>query len=119
MTKHGKKYRQARAKIEADKLLRASPGARAGTGDVLHQFDGTVEVHIRLGVDPKAAEQQVRDTVMLPHGLGKTVRVLVFAEGDAARRPRRPGRISSATTTSSSVSRTAGSNSTPPWPRPT
>jgi large subunit ribosomal protein L1 len=48
------------------------------------KFDATVEVHIRLGVDPRHADQQVRDVVVLPHGLGKTVRVLVFAQGDAA-----------------------------------
>ena len=49
------------------------------------KFDGTVEVHVRLGVDPRHADQQVRSTVLLPAGLGKTVRILVFAEGDGAR----------------------------------
>jgi large subunit ribosomal protein L1 len=47
-------------------------------------FDATVEVHVRLGVDPRHADQQVRDVVVLPHGLGKTVRVLVFAQGEGA-----------------------------------
>jgi len=55
------------------------------------KFDGTIEVHIRLGVDPRHADQQVRDTVMLPHGLGRAVRVLVFAEGDAAREAQKEG----------------------------
>jgi large subunit ribosomal protein L1 len=49
------------------------------------KFDATVEVHFRLGVDPRHADQQVRSTVLLPAGLGKTVRILVFAEGDGAR----------------------------------
>ncbi|MCB8923911.1 MAG: 50S ribosomal protein L1, partial [Ardenticatenaceae bacterium] len=49
------------------------------------KFDPTVEVHFRLGVDPRHADQQVRDVVVLPHGLGKTVRILVFAEGEDAR----------------------------------
>ena len=55
------------------------------------KFDGTIEVHMRLGVDPRHPEQQVRDTVMLPNGLGKSVRVLVFAEGDAARAAEQAG----------------------------
>jgi large subunit ribosomal protein L1 len=49
------------------------------------KFDETIEMHFRLGIDPRHSEQQVRSTVMLPHGLGKTVRVLVFAEGEDAR----------------------------------
>ena len=55
------------------------------------KFDATVEVHIRLGVDPRHADQQVRDVVVLPHGLGKTVRVLVFAQGDGATLAREAG----------------------------
>ena len=51
---------------------------------VTTSFDPTVELHMRLGVDPRHADQQVRDVVVLPHGLGKTVRVLVFAEGEDA-----------------------------------
>jgi len=55
------------------------------------KFDGTVEVHLRLGVDPRHADQQVRDVVVLPHGLGKTVRILVFAQGDGAANARAAG----------------------------
>jgi large subunit ribosomal protein L1 len=50
----------------------------------LTNFDGTVEVHLRMGLDPRQADQQVRDVVVLPNGLGKTVRVLVFAQGEGA-----------------------------------
>jgi large subunit ribosomal protein L1 len=85
MAKHGKKYREAVAKVEIDKLyepLRALTLARETS---YTKFDGTIEVHIRLGVDPRHAEQQVRDTVKLPNGLGKKVRVIAFAEGEAAR----------------------------------
>ena len=61
-------------------------------------FDATVEVHMRMGVDPRQADQQVRDVVVLPHGLGKTVRVLVFAQGEGATKaPRMPARILSPT----------------------
>ena len=85
MDKHGKKYREQAAKIntaEAYAPARAISLARAGS---YTKFDGTVEVHIRLGVDPKYADQNVRDVVVLPHGLGKVVRVLVFADSEGAR----------------------------------
>ncbi len=55
------------------------------------KFDGTVEVHMRMGLDPRQADQQLRDVVVLPHGLGKTVRVLVFAQGDGATKAQEAG----------------------------
>ncbi|HET7010516.1 MAG TPA: 50S ribosomal protein L1 [Anaerolineales bacterium] len=85
MTKHGKKYLQASAKIDPDKLYEPREALGLVRETSYTKFDGTVELHVRLGVDPRHAEQQVRDTVLLPHGLGKRVRVLVFAEGDGAR----------------------------------
>lgn len=91
MAKHGKKYKQASAKIDRDNLYEPREAIALVRETSTSAFDGTVELHIRLGVDPKQAEQQVRDTVMLPHGLGKTVRVLVFAEGDAARQAEAAG----------------------------
>lgn len=85
MGKHGKKYLEA-AKL-VDRNVDYAPGAAV---DLLKQvaytkFDETAEVHIHLGVDPRHADQQVRGTVLLPAGLGKEVRILVFAEGDGAR----------------------------------
>ncbi len=85
MSKQGKKYRQASARIEEAQLYEPRQALQLVRETSYTSFDATVEVHVRLGVDPKQAEQQVRDTVKLPHGLGKKVRVLVFAEGDAAR----------------------------------
>jgi large subunit ribosomal protein L1 len=85
MAKHGKKYLEAAEKIDGDKAYEPMEALQLVKETSFSKFDGTVEVHMRLGVDPRHAEQQVRDTVMLPHGLGKTVRVLVFAEGDPAR----------------------------------
>lgn len=85
MAKHGKKYLEAVEKIDRDKAYEPLEALQLVKETSFSKFDGTVEVHMRLGVDPRHAEQQVRDTVMLPHGLGKTVRVLVFAEGDPAR----------------------------------
>ncbi|HSR48032.1 MAG TPA: 50S ribosomal protein L1 [Anaerolineales bacterium] len=91
MAKHGKKHEQASGKIDRERLYEPREALALVRETSYSSFDGTVEVHIRLGVDPKQAEQQVRDTVMLPHGLGKTVRVLVFAEGDAARQAEAAG----------------------------
>jgi len=85
MTKHGKKYVAAAAKVELDRLYQPLEALQLARDTSTTKFDSTVEVHLRLGVDPKHADQQVRDTVLLPHGLGKTVRVLAFAEGEAAR----------------------------------
>lgn len=85
MAKRGKKYRQAAEKIDRNKLYEPREALALAQETSISSFDGTIEVHFRLGVDPRHAEQQVRDTVMLPHGTGKSVKVLVFAEGDAAR----------------------------------
>jgi large subunit ribosomal protein L1 len=85
MPKHGKKYRQAAQKIDRDKLYDPMEALQLTKEISFTKFDSTVEVHLRLGVDTRHADQQIRDTVMMPHGLGKTVRVVVFAEGDAAR----------------------------------
>jgi large subunit ribosomal protein L1 len=85
MTQHGKRYRQSRANIdreraysplEAIKLLKEQEGAK---------FDETVEVHMNMGLNVRHAEQQLRGTLMLPHGSGKDTRVAVFAEGEKAK----------------------------------
>ncbi|MCA9924610.1 MAG: 50S ribosomal protein L1 [Anaerolineales bacterium] len=84
MPKRGKKYKEAAAKIDRDTLYSRSEAVKLLKETAVTKFDPTVEVHMRLGVDPRHADQQVRDVVVLPHGLGKTVRVLVFAEGEDA-----------------------------------
>jgi large subunit ribosomal protein L1 len=85
MHKHGKKYREQAAKVEQDKYYAPREAVSLAKATSYSKFNGTLEAHIRLGVDPKYADQNVRDVVVLPHGLGKTVRVLVFAEGEGAR----------------------------------
>jgi len=91
MAQHGKTYRQARGQfdreeayspLEAIRLLKSWPGPK---------FDETVEVHFRLGLNVRHAEQQLRGTLMLPHGTGKPVRVAVFAEGEKAREAEEAG----------------------------
>lgn len=84
MPKRGKKYLEAAAKIDRDKLYSRKEAIDLIKETAVTKFDPTVEVHLRLGVDPRHADQQVRDVVVLPNGLGKTVRVLVFAEGEDA-----------------------------------
>jgi len=91
MPKHGKKYLAAAAKIESDKDYSPAEAVALVKQTCFTDFDSTVELHIRLGVDPRHADQQVRDVVVLPHGLGKTVRVLVFAQGDGAALAREAG----------------------------
>lgn len=91
MGKRGKNYREALQKIDGENLYSPSDALALAKETSFSKFDGTIEVHIRLGVDPRHADQLVRETVMLPHGLGKTVRVLAFAEGDAARTAEQAG----------------------------
>ncbi len=91
MAKHGKKYLEALEKIDRTKQYEPMEAMKLAQETSFTKFDATIEVHIRLGVDTRHADQQVRDTVMLPHGLGRTVRVLVFAEGDAAREAQKEG----------------------------
>lgn len=85
MAKHGKKYTEAAKKVDRDKFYNKAETIKLIKATAVTKFDPTVEVHMRLGVDPRHADQQIREVVNLPHGLGKTVRVLVFAEGEDAR----------------------------------
>ncbi len=91
MPKHGKKYLAAAAKLNPEQLYSPGEAVALAKETSFVKFDSTVEVHMRLGVDPRHADQQVRDVVVLPHGLGKSVRVLVFAQGEGATQARAAG----------------------------
>ncbi|MHB1490258.1 50S ribosomal protein L1 [mine drainage metagenome] len=91
MAQHSKAYRQAAEKIEKDHLYSPLEAVRLAQETSTAKFDATVEVAFRLGVDPRKADQMVRGTVNLPHGTGKTARVLVFATGDRAEAARAAG----------------------------
>jgi large subunit ribosomal protein L1 len=91
MPKHGKKYNEAAAKVDRNNLYPPNEGVTLARETSPVSFDATVELHVRLGVDPRHADQQVRDVVVLPHGLGKTVRILVFAQGEGAQYAREAG----------------------------
>ena len=82
--KHSKGYRQAAELVDAGRVYSPLEAANLAKTTSPTKFDGTVEVALRLGVDPRKADQMVRGTVNLPHGTGKTARVIVFATGDKA-----------------------------------
>jgi len=83
--KHGKKYNESAKLIETGKLYDVNEAVEVAVKTGTAKFDETVEIHVRLGVDSRHADQQVRGAVVLPNGTGKTVRTLVFAKGDNAK----------------------------------
>jgi large subunit ribosomal protein L1 len=118
MKKHGKKYTAARGLVE-DRPYALDEAVPLVQKIKFAKFDETVALSIRLGVDPKHADQMVRGTVVLPHGLGKSKRVLVIASAAKQRKPRTRARIRSAAKNSSTRSPAAGLTSTRSWRRPT
>lgn len=91
MPKHGKTYRNRVKLVEGRKLYEVGAAVEVLKKVAYAKFDETVNLDIRLGVDPRQADQQVRGTVALPHGTGKTVRVAVFAKGDKLREAEESG----------------------------
>lgn len=91
MAKRGKKYREVAKLIEQDKLYDVDEAVDLAKKTSVTKFDSTVEMHVRLGVDPKYADQQVRGAVVLPNGTGKTKRVLVFAKGEKVQEAEKAG----------------------------
>ncbi|HEX9013661.1 MAG TPA: 50S ribosomal protein L1 [Anaerolineaceae bacterium] len=91
MPKHGKKFNAAQAKVDPNQMYEPKQALSLVKETSYTQFDGTVEIHMRMGLDPRQADQMVRDVVVLPNGLGKTVRVLVFAQGEGATRAQESG----------------------------
>jgi large subunit ribosomal protein L1 len=85
MTTRGKKYKEASKLVEGRKLYEPKEAIAIAKKASYAKFDETVELHMKMGVDPRAADQQVRGTALLPNGLGKQVRVVVFAQGEGAR----------------------------------
>jgi large subunit ribosomal protein L1 len=91
VTKHGKKYAEALKTVDSNKSYSPQEAISIAKKASFTKFDETVELHLRMGVDPRDATQQVRGVALLPHGLGKQVRVLVFAQGEAARAAKEAG----------------------------
>lgn len=91
MSKQGKNFVNASKKVDADKFYNPHEALELVKEMAFAKFDETVEIHIRTSLDPRQADQQIRDVCVLPKGLGKTVRVLVFAQGEAATAARAAG----------------------------
>jgi len=91
MAKRGKNYRAVLEKIGRDRAYEPQEAVKLLKENAFAKFDETVELHIRTGLDTRHADQQLRGTILLPHGLGKTQRVLVFTEGEAARSAEQAG----------------------------
>lgn len=89
--KHGKQYKESAKLIDKTKLYEAGEAIDTVLSTAKAKFDETVELHVRLGVDPKQADQQVRGVLVLPNGTGKSVRVLVLAKGEKADQAKEAG----------------------------
>jgi large subunit ribosomal protein L1 len=91
VTGKGKRYAEAVKKVERTRLYSPEEAVKLVKELADAKFDETIEVHMRLGIDPRHSDQQIRTAIVMPYGLGKTVRVLVFAEGEAAQIARDAG----------------------------
>ncbi len=91
MAKKGKRYQEAAAKVDKSKFYSVDEAIALAKEIHPGKFDETVELHIKTGLDPRHAEQQIRGSTVLPHGLGKVMRVLVFTEGEAVAAAREAG----------------------------
>jgi large subunit ribosomal protein L1 len=91
MAHHGKKYREAAALVDHEKIYEPLEAVELAKQTTFVAFDASIEAHLKLGVDPRHADQMVRGTVVLPHGTGKIVRVAVFAQGEKAQEALRAG----------------------------
>ncbi len=85
MAQHSRRYNEIAKQVNRDTFYALTDAVTLSKQMATAKFDETMEMHFRLGIDPRHSDQQVRSTVLLPHGLGRTVRVLVFAEGEDAR----------------------------------
>src|SRR3989304_5509940 len=91
MTERGKTYLEAAKQVDSSKTFAPMEAIELAKKTARAKFDETVELHLRMGLDPRNATQQVRGVALLPHGLGKKVRVLVFAQGEAGRIAQKSG----------------------------
>jgi large subunit ribosomal protein L1 len=91
MPKHGKKYRSLKTQLDSTKIYQPQEALAWLKANAPARFDETFELHLRMGIDPRHADQMVRGVVVMPRGMGKTVRILVFADGEAAEMAREAG----------------------------
>src|SRR5258705_5848128 len=91
MAKHGKKYSEAKAKVDREHEYEPAEAVKLLKDSKIAKFDESVELHIRTGLNVRHADEQLRGTIALPHGLGKDVKIAVFAQGDKAREAEEAG----------------------------
>src|SRR3954454_8106672 len=91
MAKHGKKYLEAKAKVDREHEYEPAEAVKLLKDTKIAKFDESVELHIRTGLTVRHADEQLRGTIALPHGLGKEVKIAVFAQGDKAREAEEAG----------------------------
>ncbi|HJX69662.1 MAG TPA: 50S ribosomal protein L1, partial [Dehalococcoidia bacterium] len=85
MARHGKKYQEAAKLVEQNKAYPPQEAVELTKKLSYVKFDETVELHLNMGLDPRHADQQIRGVILLPHGLGKKIRILVFTQGEAVK----------------------------------
>ncbi len=119
MAKHGKTYLAARAQVDREREHTPVEAIDVVKQTKRGKFDETIEIHVRTGLNVRHADEQLRGTVALPNGLGKDVKIAVFARGDRAKEARTPAPTSSAPRISPSASRRASPTSTSRSPPPT
>ncbi len=95
---HGKKYEAAALKVEREKFYPLAEAAKLAVDTSTTKFDGSVDIHMNLGIDPKNAEEQLRSTVALPHGTGKSVRVIAFVSDDKVKAAKAAGAVEAGNT---------------------
>ncbi|HEV7585878.1 MAG TPA: 50S ribosomal protein L1, partial [Solirubrobacteraceae bacterium] len=91
MSKHGKRYLELRAKVDHDREYEPAEAVGIVRGLASAKFDESVEVHVRTGLNVRHADEQLRGTIALPNGLGKDVKIIVFAQGDKVREAEEAG----------------------------
>src|SRR3972149_12039458 len=91
MSKHGKKYLEAVKKVDATRSYALGEAIDLAKQAIYAKFDETVELHLKMGIDPRQSNQQVRGIAVLPHGLGKKVRILVLTQGEAVKTAKEAG----------------------------
>ena len=120
MSKHGKRYTEVLAKVDREHEYEPAEAVALVRSLASAKFDESIEVHVRTGLNVRHADEQLRGTIALPNGLGKDVKIAVFAQGDEGRaRPKLPAPTSSAARTSRNASRRASTTSTSRSRRPT
>ena len=119
MSAHGKRYSEDLEKVDREREYEPAEAVALVRSLANAKFDESIEVHVRTGLNVRHADEQLRGTIALPNGVGRDVKIVVFAQGPRSPRPKAPAPTWSAATTWPNASRRASTTSTWPSPRPT